>query len=781
LGLAIFIYATAFSYLTITRYAAFEARALDLGNLHQAIWNTANGLPFHMTNQPGIINRLSLHVEPILLPIAALYWLYDGPESLLILQSVVVALGAWPLYALAYRRLDNRWFALLLALVFLLNPTIQAANWLEFHPVTLAPTFLMAAFYFLIAKRTGWFIAFALLAASCKEEIGLLLFMIGLYALIFLRRPKVGVWTMGLALGWSLIAVLGIQQFFAAGNIHWGRYEYLGASPLDKVMSLVTEPGVIWAQLQAADALGYLWRLLWPVGLVALLAPEIMLLALPSLAINLLADFAPMHQVYTLIYAAPILPFVMLAMVEGTAKITVMITAKGWPRLLPRAILTLIVGCALVAQWQQGYLPGGGNYRLYQVSDHDRRAATIIAQIPPEAKVSAQDKLDPHVAGRETVYIFPRVDDADTIFLDVTGSAWPQHPSDLYRDVQQLLAGEFGVAAAEDGYLLLRKEAATKTLPDTFYSAFRQPAQTIPPTTDSSTIFGEQLALIDHQIQLDEAGETVAQLDWQLHDQPLSEAYRFYIAFADRAGNVLHETLFYPPVTNLWYPTSAWQLDEVVRVETLPWLLDIDQFTLLVGLYRGEDGWQNGERLPVSSPATPSRLHVEGNTVVRLGSYQRTVKGWQPVPLPQTLTQPAEMLELHFGQDPIRFSLQAVALQAPSIQAGKPLTFTLAWHALQEQELDYTIFVHLLNEAGEKVAQLDWQPQDAWGPRPLTSWIAGSSIVDQQSLSLPDTLPAGNYHLILGVYNWQTSERLAISGPHAEAGDVATIARFSIQ
>ncbi len=52
-------------------------RALDMGNLDQAIWNTARNW-FHLTNQPGTVNRLSLHVEPILVPISWLYWLYDG-------------------------------------------------------------------------------------------------------------------------------------------------------------------------------------------------------------------------------------------------------------------------------------------------------------------------------------------------------------------------------------------------------------------------------------------------------------------------------------------------------------------------------------------------------------------------------------------------------------------------------------------------------------------------------------------------------------------------------
>ncbi len=57
-------------------------------------------------------------------------------------------------------------------------------------------------------------------------------------------------------------------------------------------------------------------------ALLSLLAPEVLLLALPSLAINLLAQFSPMHQVTTLIYAAPVIPFVMLSgVIMGVARV----------------------------------------------------------------------------------------------------------------------------------------------------------------------------------------------------------------------------------------------------------------------------------------------------------------------------------------------------------------------------------------------------------------------------------------------------------------------------
>jgi len=118
-----------------------------------------------------------------------------------------------------------------------------------------------------------------------------------------------------------------------------------------------------------------------------------------------------------------------------------------------------VLVAAIIASFLHGYVPWGGNYRHFTITPHDRRAAAIIAQIPPDAKVSAHDRLNPHVSGRETIYIFPRIEDADTVFLDVTGPAWPQHPSDLAASVDQLLQGGFGIAAADDGYLLLRRGA----------------------------------------------------------------------------------------------------------------------------------------------------------------------------------------------------------------------------------------------------------------------------------------------------------------------------------
>ena len=783
LALAVLLYAIYFSYLTVLRLHALESRALDMGNLNQTIWNTAHGDWFRITNQESeLTNRLGYHVEPILLPIALVYRLYPRPEFLLVLQAVVVALGAIPLFALARRRGLGDWLGLVFAVAYLLNPTIQAANWLEFHPVTLAPTFLMATCYFLIAGKTRWFIVFAILSASCKEENGLLVAIIGIYAWLTLRRPQLGVTTFVLASGWSLLAVLGIQNAVAGGNIHWGRYAYLGESTVQKVISLVTRPDLILAQLQRAEIGRYFFELLLPVGFTALLAPEVLLLALPSLAINLLADFAPMHQVTTLIYAAPVLPFVMLAAVMGVAR------ANEWinrPRMTPIERITadqnprssaqsassafhwlaaiLVLGGALIGQRLWGVLPGSGNHLALSVTDHHRRAAAVIAQIPPDAAVSAQDRLNPHVSGRQTLYIFPRVDDADYVILDTTGPAWPQHPADLRRSVDELLAGDFGVAAASDGYLLLQRGNPNKTLPPEFFTAWTQPPQQVESENfvAASIVFGDEngdlLALRGYRVGADRYGELVIALVWEAL-RPIDTDYRFYVSYLDRELQTLHDSRFYPPAAELWYPTSSWTPGQPVLVQTLPWTLDHDAFVLGVGVYTGEEGWTQGARLNVRQ-AEPALPVLDSSTFVRLSGFAQASREVNWTPLAPIENAPAQTLNAAFAGG---LALEGATLPQ-SARRGDTLAVTLFWRAEEPPADDYSVFVQLLDANGANVAQWDGAPYDAVSKLPASAWPRDWQGTHRLALPLAKTLPAGEYTMIVGMYDWRTNARLIVN------------------
>jgi hypothetical protein len=89
------------------------------------------------------------------------------------------------------------------------------------------------------------------------------------------------------------------------------------------------------------------------------------------------------------------------------------------------------------------------------------------------------------------------------------------------------------------------------------------------------------------------------------------------------------------------------------------------------------------------------------------------------------------------------------------------LELTLYWQSRRVTATDYTLFVHLRDEAGQIIAQQDGPAGDGY---PTSLWEAGTIIRDPVRLSLPPDLPAGTYEVQVGFYNLATGERLPVVG-----------------
>ncbi len=74
--------------------------------------------------------------------------------------------------------------------------------------------------------------------------------------------------------------------------------------------------------------------------------------------------------------------------------------------------------------------------------------------------------------------------------------------------------------------------------------------------------------------------------------------------------------------------------------------------------------------------------------------------------------------------------------------------FILFWYAKAQMEVDYTIFVHLLDADGRTLINADHLP-----PRPTREWRASQIIPDRVRLTLPPDLADGNYLIAVGLYD----------------------------
>jgi hypothetical protein len=97
------------------------------------------------------------------------------------------------------------------------------------------------------------------------------------------------------------------------------------------------------------------------------------------------------------------------------------------------------------------------------------------------------------------------------------------------------------------------------------------------------------------------------------------------------------------------------------------------------------------------------------------------------------------------------------------VQAGGVLPLALFWRATRPLPLDYTVYVHLVDAAGSKVAQRDVPPLE--GRRPTSAWQPGDLVRDDQDLFVPETVAPGTYRLLAGMYDAATMTPINDAGP----------------
>jgi uncharacterized membrane protein len=161
LSLMILLFTLYFGWYTIRRYETLHAYTADLSLIDQAMWNTIHGRFLEATWGDHQQPRLAEHFEPILVPVAALFWLWDDVRILLLFQAFALAIGALPVYWLARSVLAETGrlqpvLALLFPFIYLLSPPLQAAALADFHtdPLVVAP--FLFAFWYAVRPSPAW-------------------------------------------------------------------------------------------------------------------------------------------------------------------------------------------------------------------------------------------------------------------------------------------------------------------------------------------------------------------------------------------------------------------------------------------------------------------------------------------------------------------------------------------------------------------------------------------------------------------------------------------------
>jgi hypothetical protein len=121
--------------------------------------------------------------------------------------------------------------------------------------------------------------------------------------------------------------------------------------------------------------------------------------------------------------------------------------------------------------------------------------------------------------------------------------------------------------------------------------------------------------------------------------------------------------------------------------------------------------------------------------------------------LPRPYAQP---INARFGDEIV---LHGVTIEA----APDHLVVTPSWGALVSPTRDYAVFLQMIDAHGQRVVGVDVPPAGGGGT-PTSAWLAGQQVAVPLPLALPPNLPAGEYEVVLGLYDAGSGERLPVSG-----------------
>ncbi|PIV09515.1 hypothetical protein COS31_03850 [Candidatus Roizmanbacteria bacterium CG02_land_8_20_14_3_00_36_15] len=405
LGLLIVGYIILFSYLSIHRMLSLNSHYYDLGIMNQVVYNTSRGHFLEMTNQEFRQNmsRLAIHFDPILVLFTPFYWFYPNPAILLVGQTVILALGGLAIYLISEKLLKNKLMGLVFCLSFLFFFPVQRATLFDFHGVLLATSFFLWAYYFLLKKKDKLVILFILLSLLTKEHVGMIVFLFGIYIVLFYKNRR-----LGLIIGLSGL-VFFITSFFIIipyfrQHSHFALqyFDDFGDTPTKVIINIIKKPGLVINYLTRTDTKNYLYRLIYPYFPFFFFSPLVFLISLPELAINILSSNPNMRSIY-FHYNSLIVPFLVLSAVNGAARIK----KYRWSIV----ILALFIYMSYVSIRRYNPLPLKLMKEPYRLDKLDQKKLFIIYRwknilAGDKYKVATTPKLAPFFTSRRYYYNF---------------------------------------------------------------------------------------------------------------------------------------------------------------------------------------------------------------------------------------------------------------------------------------------------------------------------------------------------------------------------------------
>lgn len=389
------IYAAYFVALTVRIHHSLGTSAYDFGLYDQGIWLLSRGETPFVTLMGR--NLFGDHTSFILLLLVPLYWMFSSTATLLVVQSIVIALGGIPVFLYTRRRLSSDAMGAVMVAVYLLHPAVSWTNLENFHPDSILPLLVGLALYGALERKWRLFGCAVVLALLVKEDVALILVPIGVWVALHRDLKRGLMVVVGSIVAMILLIVVFMKQFTGVTFRNSWRIPFGGFGGLAR--TTLRRPWKLVSYLVSQDRPFYLWQTLAPVGFVFFAAPEVVLTAGLVLFTNILSTFWYQYHIQYH-YSLVVVPAIIIGTSYAIGKA---------PRRSRNLLMSLVLASSLVTAYLWTPLPGGRTNVLQWNTDHPsvEAAHELFVLIPDSAVISAYHPLTAQLARRREIYAFP--------------------------------------------------------------------------------------------------------------------------------------------------------------------------------------------------------------------------------------------------------------------------------------------------------------------------------------------------------------------------------------
>jgi len=407
LSFFIFLHAALTLAASLTLRHEFKTAAQDGATFAQLLFNVIHGNGLVTTIfPPGIAQPwLGIHFSPVLYALTPIYYLFPHIETLLVIHSVFIALAAWPIFLTAEYLLHSRWQALLVSLLYLVNPfVVNGAVW-DFHEIAFAPLIMGFIVWSIVCKKRTHLLVFCALLLTIKEHYGLAVFGSGLLWAWHWRDVRFGaaLAAFGLA-ALALILLVIMPHYHLDNHLVWTNSNQAGWVQRFSWLNHPFGPDSLLPDIMSRGFF-YIVHLVLALWFLPLMELIWWLPGLADIAINGLANGDIMKSEFSY-HSAALMPVIIIAAIVYIAK---RFSPKNNLKPVDVLIAMMLTSCF-------------GSYmftidtniweisppRLTLLAEDQKALDGLNRLIPKNASVAAQFNALPQIDTRKEMYQFPQ-------------------------------------------------------------------------------------------------------------------------------------------------------------------------------------------------------------------------------------------------------------------------------------------------------------------------------------------------------------------------------------